>query len=228
MTPDLTPFGFTATESAAYVALLELGPATGYQVAKHIGVARANVYSALASLVTKRAGVVRDEEPRVFRATRPEDLVANLGRVAVSRIELLERQMASYQGAGAPSLESFSGVRQLVELAIRLATRDRDVVRFLGSAVTAGALLPVWRKRAADGLTSEVFLTEAAGGSLPVSSIRVVPSAEVKSWFGATPAVLSCAESAVVGAEVEAEPSGVWGSTPAVVGLARLAVAAIA
>src|SRR2546421_320873 len=34
MGPDLTPFGFTTTESLVYRALLRLGPATGYAVAR--------------------------------------------------------------------------------------------------------------------------------------------------------------------------------------------------
>src|SRR5436853_69475 len=43
---DLTPFGFTATESEAYAALLRLGPSTGYAVAHPTRVARANTYAA--------------------------------------------------------------------------------------------------------------------------------------------------------------------------------------
>src|SRR5207245_210292 len=45
---DLTPFGFTATESLAYAALLRLGPSTGYAVAHATRVARANTYGARA------------------------------------------------------------------------------------------------------------------------------------------------------------------------------------
>src|SRR2546430_4433111 len=51
---DLTPFGFTATESLAYAALLRLGPSTGYAVAHATRVARANTYGALEGLVRDR------------------------------------------------------------------------------------------------------------------------------------------------------------------------------
>src|SRR6266511_1377004 len=34
MTADLTPFGFTPTESLVYTTLLRLGPTTGYAVAR--------------------------------------------------------------------------------------------------------------------------------------------------------------------------------------------------
>ena len=44
---DLTPFGFTPTESLVYEVLLTGGPGTGYAVARAAGLARANAYSAL-------------------------------------------------------------------------------------------------------------------------------------------------------------------------------------
>src|SRR5437773_1983544 len=54
---DLTPFGFTATESLAYAALLRLGPSTGYAVAHATRVARANTYGALEGLVSRTAAL---------------------------------------------------------------------------------------------------------------------------------------------------------------------------
>ncbi|MGH9818242.1 MAG: helix-turn-helix domain-containing protein, partial [Candidatus Acidiferrales bacterium] len=42
--PDLTPFGFTPTESLMYATLLRLGPSTGYAVARRARIARANAY----------------------------------------------------------------------------------------------------------------------------------------------------------------------------------------
>ena len=41
---DLTPFGFTPTESAVYEVLLSAGPGTGYAIARSAGLARANAY----------------------------------------------------------------------------------------------------------------------------------------------------------------------------------------
>ncbi|MCH8838950.1 MAG: hypothetical protein IIA60_14340 [Candidatus Marinimicrobia bacterium] len=54
---DLTPFGFTPTESQVYQVLLEHGPGTGYAIARAANLARANAYSALAGLVAKGAAV---------------------------------------------------------------------------------------------------------------------------------------------------------------------------
>ena len=48
---NLTPFGFTPTESFVYEVLLTSGPGTGYAIARAAGLARANAYSALEGLV---------------------------------------------------------------------------------------------------------------------------------------------------------------------------------
>lgn len=50
---DLTPFGFTPTESLVYEVLLTGGPGTGYGIARSAGLARANAYSALEGLVSR-------------------------------------------------------------------------------------------------------------------------------------------------------------------------------
>src|SRR5207247_107586 len=46
---DLTPFGFTPTESVVYAALLQLGPSTGYGVSRATRLARANADGAPAA-----------------------------------------------------------------------------------------------------------------------------------------------------------------------------------
>src|SRR4051812_33750072 len=64
---DLTPFGFTPTESLIYEVLLRGGPGTGYTVARAAGLARANVYAALEGLVGKGAARVGEGRPKQFR-----------------------------------------------------------------------------------------------------------------------------------------------------------------
>src|SRR6266581_521068 len=63
-TVDLTPFGFTPTESLAYATLLRLGPTTGYAVAHGARLARATAYAALAGLVVP--GTVAAETPTLL------------------------------------------------------------------------------------------------------------------------------------------------------------------
>src|SRR5216117_585313 len=75
---DLTPFGFTATESLVYAALLRLGPSTGYAVAHATRVARANTYGALEGLVSRTAALRLPGRPARYRATDPAALIAQL------------------------------------------------------------------------------------------------------------------------------------------------------
>ena len=89
---DLTPFGFTPTETLAYDALLDLGPASGYAVAKQLGIARANAYQALNGLVTKGAATLIDDNPQRFRAVRPDALLARISSEEAGKLARLERE----------------------------------------------------------------------------------------------------------------------------------------
>ena len=75
---DLTPFGFTPTESHVYEILVTKGPGTGYAVARSAGLARANTYSALEGLVRKGAARVDEGRPERYRPEPPSTL---LGRI---------------------------------------------------------------------------------------------------------------------------------------------------
>src|SRR5207244_2178744 len=75
---DLTPFGFTPTESQVYGALLRLGPSTGYAVAHATRTARANTYGALEGLAGRAAATRLPGRPARYRAVDPRALIAQL------------------------------------------------------------------------------------------------------------------------------------------------------
>src|SRR3989442_459394 len=85
---DLRPFGFTPTESLVYTALLELGPSTGYAVARAARLARANAYAALEGLVTRRAAGRAPGRPARYPPVDPQTLpihpAAHPGRAPAS------------------------------------------------------------------------------------------------------------------------------------------------
>src|SRR5438034_10628504 len=95
---DLTPFGFTTTESLAYAALLRLGPSTGYAVAHAARVARANAYAALEGLVGRTAAIRLSGRPTRYRAADPRALIAQL---AAQQGEALDRLSAGLSAATA-------------------------------------------------------------------------------------------------------------------------------
>ena len=90
MALNLTPFGFTATESLVYTVLLRLGPSTGYAVARAARVARANAYSALEGLAVRGAArrTPPPTRPARYRPTAPQSLLA---RLSVAQGESLDR-----------------------------------------------------------------------------------------------------------------------------------------
>src|SRR2546429_4876349 len=100
-TVDLTPFGFTATESAVYAALLRLGPATGYGVGRATRLARANAYAALEGLVTRGAAQRAAGRPAHYRPADPRALLA---RLAAEQGEALDRLSRALQDASHPAV----------------------------------------------------------------------------------------------------------------------------
>src|SRR5258708_23416213 len=92
-TVDLTPFGFTPTESLAYATLLRLGPTTGYAVAHGARLARANAYAALAGLVARGAAFRAAGRPVRFRPADPTTLVAHLAAQQGEALDRLSRSL---------------------------------------------------------------------------------------------------------------------------------------
>src|SRR5204863_10093988 len=90
MAIDLTPFGFTPTESLVYATLLKLGPATGYSVARSAHLARANAYSALEGLTARGAA---------SRTPPPSDLLA-IGRPIRRRCSLILQRFRARHSTG--------------------------------------------------------------------------------------------------------------------------------
>src|SRR5258708_1014677 len=114
---DLTPFGFTPTESLAYATLLRLGPTTGSAVAHGARLARANAYAALAGLVARGAAFRAAGRPVRFRPADPTTLVAQLAAQQGEALDRLSRSLRDSPqdaepltregaGAGAPPTPS--------------------------------------------------------------------------------------------------------------------------
>src|SRR5437899_2413258 len=106
---DLTPFGFTATESLAYAALLRLGPSTGYAVAHAARVARANTYGALEGLVRRTAALRLPGRPARYRATDPTALIAQLAAQQGEALDRLSRSLRDAAGPSEPETRSVTG-----------------------------------------------------------------------------------------------------------------------
>src|SRR6478736_8377880 len=100
---DLTPFGFTPTESKMYTTLVSFGPGTGYALAQAAGLARANAYSALEGLVAKGAARVDGGRPKRYR---PETPAALLARISTDHGLALEQLSHDLEAVSVPATQT--------------------------------------------------------------------------------------------------------------------------
>jgi len=224
---DLTPFGFTPTESLAYSGLLENGPSSGYALARTLSLARANAYQALRGLVSKGAAVVVNEDPQVFRAVQPTALMAQIARDQEVKLETLEQQVTSGQMGGAPATTEFSGERELYALALRSITRSPAAVSCVAPARLLSVLLPIWRKRLADGAKTHLWIAGEGSGSFPVDIVGTVTEEPIIEYFGGPATLISAADCASLSVMQGDVLTGLWSSDPVIIGATRASLAAI-
>jgi sugar-specific transcriptional regulator TrmB len=210
---DLTPFGFTPTESQVYAALLRLGPSTGYAVAHATRVARANSYGALEGLVRRSAALRLAGRPVRYRATDPRALIAQL---ATQQGEALDRLAASLDDAahqGEPDTRAIAGERALANLILHLVARAERRVEGILAAELLRPTLPAWR-RAQERAVIEL---RVAGESPAETGALVSGTASADA-----PTALLIDESQAVVATGRGElMAGIWSTHPALTALIR-------
>ncbi len=221
---DLTPFGFTQTENTVYDALAGLGPSSGYAVAKASGIARANAYQALNGLVAKGAAVTIATAPLRFRAVRGEAIFARVAGDSARRLDELEQQIRNDPGDGADAIVAVSGLRALIDVAVRLIARSEGALRCIAPGPFLVGTTPAWRKRLADGAPAEVWALGPAEG-FPLELDGEIGVERIREHF-ALPVILLHAPGSAISATVgPEEPSGYWTSDPSIVGCIAAAIA---
>jgi sugar-specific transcriptional regulator TrmB len=212
MPADLTPFGFTPTESVVYQSLLKLGSSTGYAVARAARLARANAYQALEGLVTRGAASRTPGRPTTYRALDPQGLLTHL---AAQQGEALDRLARSLQGAasqGDPLTREVSGQRAIVNVLMQLVARATSRVAGVVAAELWRPSLPAWR-RASSRAQLDVRIAGAAQDPDGLSAGTVAAGAH-------TIVLVDDAFALVADAE-----NGLWSSHPLLVALTRAVVA---
>ena len=210
---DLTPFGFTATESQAYAALLRLGPSTGYAVAHAARVARANTYGALEGLVGRTAALRLPGRPARYRATDPAALIAQLAAQQGEALDRLSRSLRDAAGPEEPETRSVTGGRAVANLIMQVVARAERRAEGVLSAELLRPTLPGWR-RAKERAALELRVAgEAPAEAGPILSGTVA---------GDLPTVLLIDDvQAVIVAGSGEAAAGMWSSHPAVAALVR-------
>jgi len=222
MSLDLTPFGFTPTESLVYGALLRLGPSTGYAVARGTRLARANAYSALEGLVTRGAATRTPPSvrPARYRPIDPHALLAQLAALQGEALDRLGRELKGLARPGEPVTREVAGSRAVANLLMQLVARAERRVEGLVAHELWRPTLPAWR-RAAERADMSVRMRGELAPDAPswlTAAASDAPSATVL--------VIDESQLIVTSGEGEAI-AGLWTSHPLIVMLARRALQTI-
>jgi len=216
MPADLTPFGFTPTESLTYQALLKLGPSTGYAVARQARLARANAYQALEGLVTRGAATKAAGRPTQYRAVDPPSLVADLAAAQGEALERLAQALRRAAVPGDPVTREISGARAVVNVLMQLVARAETSVTGVVAAELWRPSLPAWR-RAASRASVQIRIAGDADDPEGLSAGRA---------DAATATVVIVDDGYVLtSAGAGDDTRAMWSSHPLIVALARTAIA---
>ncbi|HEV2671145.1 MAG TPA: helix-turn-helix domain-containing protein [Gemmatimonadales bacterium] len=225
MALNLTPFGFTPTESLVYTTLLRLGPATGYAVARAARLARANAYSALEGLVTRGAAsrTPPPTRPARYRPTDPQGLLAQLAMMQGEALDRLGRELRDISRPGEPITREVGGSRAVANLVMQLVARANTGVEGVMAAELWRPTLPAWR-RAAERAQLAVRML----GDLPADAPSwLKPAGEDAATDRATVLVIDASQLILTSGDGESI-AGVWSSHPLIVMLARRALQTLA
>jgi len=215
---DLTPFGFTPTESLVYATLLRLGPSTGYAVARGARLARANAYGALEGLVSRGAATRTPppQRPARYRPTDPQALVAQLATLQGEALDRLSRDLRDMSRPGDPVTREVSGSRAVANLVMQLVARAERSVKGIMALELWRPTLPAWRRageraeisvRVRGGMPTDApAWLEPAADDAPAATILLIDAAQLVMTTGEGDAI-----------------AGLWTSHPLIVLLAQRA-----
>lgn len=216
---NLTPFGFTPTESLVYEVLLTGGPGTGYAIARAAGLARANVYSALEGLVTKGAARMENGRPRRYRPEATTALIARIANDHGQALDKLSSDLESLAVPASPSVIEIDSPRAALQLISHDVARATESIVLLAPPEAYPLLAPSLRRPASAG----VSLSLAATAPVQLGFASVMTADADQSWPGTPLLCVTDNRSAVLAYRQGAEVHGHWSAAPAFVAGARLA-----
>jgi sugar-specific transcriptional regulator TrmB len=220
-TIDLTPFGFTPTESLVYEVLLTGGPGTGYAIARTAGLARANAYSALEGLVAKGAARSEPGRPKRYRPEPPSALLARISGDHGRHLDQLTAQLDSVSVPSTPTLVEVTSSRGALQLIQHDVARATTSVRLLAPAEAFPLLGPALRRPAAAGVA--LSLHSVGPASLGFAPIAIV--GDTGAWPGTPLVCVTDDRTALVAARQGNDVAGHWSTAPTFVAAAGLAIA---
>lgn len=127
VTTVLVDLGFTESEARAYLALLERGPLTGYEVAKVSGVPRGNIYHVLEKLELRGAVVKSGHDGSTrYASVTPEEMLPRLAEQVQRKADQARVLLEGVRGpAETEQVWNVQGYGPLVDHARSMLTNAR-------------------------------------------------------------------------------------------------------
>ena len=213
---DLTPFGFTPTESRVYQVLLEGGPGTGYSIAQAAGLARANTYGALEGLVAKGAAMVEGDRPKRYRPESPGALMARITNRHGQELERLNEALSQFGTPDTATLIDIDSPRGALQIITHEVARAKSGVSLLLPADAYPILSPTLRRAVAANLTTRLLSTGQV--QLGFAEVRQV---DVQGWPGEPLVAVIDRRAAVIGSRNGPEVRGHWSTSTSFVAAAE-------
>lgn len=165
--------GFTEYEAKAYVALLRLGSATGYQVAKASGVPRSMVYEILNKLIARGAVATQSSAEAVrYAPVPPEHLLGRMRRELEDNLAALTHDLKGLtSGSAAPGgAWNLAGRKNILACARQMIEQAQsEVALVVGDDDELDELLPQLQAAHARGVALVVISPVAYdAGDAPV------------------------------------------------------------
>ncbi|CAH1212662.1 hypothetical protein PAECIP111890_03872 [Paenibacillus sp. JJ-223] len=120
--------GFTEMEAKIMVELAKHGSASGYEVAKRLGVSRSNVYAALQRM-EQRGFLLRSAgEPAKYSVLEPEELTRMITEQMRSSLDYVQSSMPRHEPEQ-PAFYNLEGDRNVLDaLSLKLAEAKHEIV----------------------------------------------------------------------------------------------------
>ncbi len=161
----LNKLGFTVYESKAYLALLRINPASGYEVAQESGVPRSVIYDVLRKLEKAGvAGIVHDK-PKKYVPLPPDQLISMLNARFHHNIESLKHDLNEFsEGDHTGHLWNISGYDTIMQ-------KGRELIRKADKSVYIsawGSEIEVLKNDIKDALKRDVKVIIFSFNPLPM------------------------------------------------------------
>jgi predicted transcriptional regulator len=212
ITDSLMDIGLTEYEAKAYVALLRLGPASGYQVAKESGVPRSAIYETLAKLVMRGAVLTQSFAEQVrYAAVPPEQYLGRVRREFQAHHDSLLDALGDLTKTSAPpgSTWTLSGRTNMYSYAHQMIDQaEKEVALVVGDDDELDHLLSSLQEAQGRGVALTVISpTPYGAGEIPVT---VHPQGlNLRTAIGHGFTLVVDGQEALIG-EVDRSESAVW------------------